>query len=84
MQMIKNHKQSNSIPDDEVYPGNPEAMKYACQVAAEDVELPVQGIIQELGADGIFFSAQSGEVNRFTEEEYPEGHTCSKNRILMV
>lgn len=28
---------------------NPEAMKYACQVVAEDVKLIVQGVIQEAG-----------------------------------
>ncbi len=49
---------------------NPEAMKYACGVVAEDVKLLAEGIIREAGTDGIFFSAQSGEVNRFTEEEY--------------
>ena len=49
---------------------NPEAMKYACKTVAEDVKLLVEGIIREAGADGIFFSAQSGEINRFTEEEY--------------
>ncbi len=49
---------------------NPEAMKYACSVVAEDVKLLVQGIIQEAGADGIFYSVQNGEENRFTYEEY--------------
>ena len=32
---------------------NPEAMKYACSVVAEDLKLLVKGIVQEAGADGI-------------------------------
>ena len=61
---------------------NPEAMKYACQVVAEDVKLIVQGVIQEAGADGIFFSAQNGEVNRFTAEEYRDWVMPSDKTVL--
>ena len=61
---------------------NPEAMKYACRAVAEDVKLLVQGIIQESGADGIFFSAQSGEVNRFTAEEYADWVAPSDKTVL--
>ena len=61
---------------------NPEAMKYACQVVAEDLKLLVQGIIQESGADGIFFSAQNGEINRFTAEEYRDWVMPSDKAVL--
>jgi len=49
---------------------NPEAMKYACNVVAKDVKLLVKGVIEEAGADGIFYSVQNGEENRFTYDEY--------------
>lgn len=49
---------------------NPEAMKYACSVVAEDQKLLVRGVIEEAGADGIFYSVQNGEINRFSAEEY--------------
>jgi uroporphyrinogen decarboxylase len=49
---------------------NPEAMKYACGVVAEDLKLLVRGVIEDAGADGIFYSVQNGEENRFTAEEY--------------
>ena len=49
---------------------NPEAVKYACAVIAEDLKHLVKGIIQEAGADGIFYSVQNGEVDRFTAREY--------------
>lgn len=49
---------------------NPEAMKHACAVIAEDLKVLVRGIIEEAGADGIFYSVQNGEIDRFTENEY--------------
>ena len=49
---------------------DPEAMKYACGIVAEDEKALVRGVIQEAGADGLFYSVQNGEVNRFTAEEY--------------
>lgn len=61
---------------------NPEAMKYACSVIAEDLKDLVRGIIQEAGADGIFYSVQNGEVNRFTEEEYRSWVTPSDKIVL--
>ena len=61
---------------------NPEAMKYACSVIAEDVKLLVQGIIEEAGADGIFFSVQNAEENRFTYEEYRAWVTPSEKAVL--
>ena len=61
---------------------NPEAMKYACNVIAEDVKLLVKGIIEESGADGIFYSVQNAEVDRFTEEEYRDWITPSDKAVL--
>ena len=61
---------------------NPEAMKYACNVIAEDVKLLVKGIIEEAGADGIFYSVQNAEVDRFTEEEYRDWITPSDKAVL--
>ncbi len=61
---------------------NPEAMKYACSVVAEDVKLLVQGILQESGADGIFYSVQNGEENRFTAEEYRDWVMPSDRTVL--
>lgn len=61
---------------------DPEAMKHACSVIAEDVKLLVRGIIEEAGADGIFFSVQNAEENRFTCEEYREWITPSEKPVL--
>ena len=61
---------------------NPEAMKHACSVIAEDVKLLVRGIIEEAGADGIFFSVQNAEGNRFTYEEYRAWVTPSEKDVL--
>lgn len=61
---------------------DPEAMKHACSVIAEDVKLLVRGIIEEAGADGIFFSVQNAEENRFTYEEYREWITPSEKPVL--
>ena len=61
---------------------NPEAMKYACNVIAEDVKLLVRGIIEEAGADGIFYSVQNSEENRFTAEEYRDWITPSDKAVL--
>ncbi|MDO4867153.1 MAG: uroporphyrinogen decarboxylase family protein [Clostridia bacterium] len=61
---------------------NPEAMKHACDVVAEDLKLLVRGIIQEAGADGIFYSVQNGEENRFTAEEYRDWVMPSDRKVL--
>ena len=61
---------------------NPEAMKYACSVVAEDQKLLVRGIIEDAGADGIFYSVQNGEVDRFTAEEYRDWVTPSDKAVL--
>ena len=61
---------------------NPEAMKYACNVIAEDVKLLVKGLITEAGVDGIFYSVQNAEVDRFTAEEYRDWVTPSDKAVL--
>ena len=49
---------------------NPDAMKHACAVVAEDLRLLMRGLREEAGVDGFFVSVQNGEENRFTAEEY--------------
>ena len=61
---------------------NPEAMKYACKIVADDLKLMVQGLIQESGVDGIFYSVQNGEVSRFTYEEYRDWVTPGDKEVL--
>ena len=61
---------------------NPEAVKHACGVIAGDVKLLVHGIIKEAGVDGIFFSVQNAEENRFTYEEYRTYLTPSEKDVL--
>ena len=61
---------------------DPEAMKHACAVVAEDQKLLVRGLIQEAGVDGIFYSVQNGEENRFTAEEYRDWVMPSDKVVL--
>ena len=51
-------------------------------VIADDLKLLVQGIIQESGASGIFYSVQNGEENRFTAEEYENWVKPSDKKVL--
>ena len=61
---------------------DPEAMMYACRVVAEDLKLLVKGLISDAGADGIFYSVQNGEVDRFTMEEYRTWLTPAEKDVL--
>ncbi len=61
---------------------DPEAVKYACSVIAQDVKHLVYGLIKEAGVDGIFYSLQNAEINRFTEEEYRAWVTPSDKEVL--
>ncbi|MBR3503852.1 MAG: hypothetical protein IKO07_06360 [Clostridia bacterium] len=61
---------------------DPEAMKYACGVVAEDLKALVRGLVQEAGADGVFYSVQNGEINRFTAEEYRAWVAPSDKAVL--
>ncbi len=61
---------------------DPEAMKHACAAVAEDQKALVRGLIEEAGVDGIFYSVQNGEENRFTAEEYRDWVTPSDKAVL--
>ena len=61
---------------------NPKAMKSACDVVAEDLKALVRGLIEEAGVDGIFYSVQNGEENRFTAEEYKDWVMPSDKAVL--
>lgn len=61
---------------------NPDAMKYACDVVAQDQKSLVKGIIEESEADGIFYSVQNGEESRFTFDEYRNWVTPSDKAVL--
>ena len=61
---------------------DPEAMKHACAAAAEDQKALVRGIIEEAGADGLFYSVQNGEQDRFSREEYRAWVTPSDKAVL--
>ncbi len=61
---------------------DPEAMKYACDVIAQDQMQLVRGILQDAGADGVFYSVQNGEIDRFTAEEYRDWIMPSDRRVL--
>ena len=61
---------------------NPDAVMYACRVIAQDQKLLVKGVIEDAGADGIFYSVQNGEIDRFTEEEYRSWVTPSDKEVL--
>ncbi len=61
---------------------NPEAMKHALRVIAEDQKTLVRGLIREAGADGVFYSVQNGEIDRFTAQEYREWIAPSDLEVL--
>ena len=61
---------------------DPEAVKYACSVVAEDQKLLVKGIIEDAGADGIFYSVQNGEEDRFTFDFYRKYVTPGDKEVL--
>ena len=62
---------------------DPEAVKYACSVVAEDQKLLVKGIIEDDGADGIFYSVQNGEEDRFTFDFYRKYVTPGDKEVLV-
>ena len=61
---------------------NPDAMKHALSAIAEDQKALVKGLIQKAGVDGIFYSVQNGEIDRFTAEEYRDWLTPSDKAVL--
>ena len=42
----------------------------------------MRGLVEDAGVDGIFYSVQNGEVNRFTAEEYRDWVTPSDKAVL--
>ena len=60
---------------------DPEAVCHALDVIAEDNKQFVKALF-EAGADGIYYSVQGGEKNRFTVEEYRRLITPSDRAVL--
>lgn len=61
---------------------NPDAMKYACKVIADDLKHLIDGILNEAGCAGIFYSVQNGELSRFTKEEYLDWVRPAEKELL--
>lgn len=60
---------------------DPKAVCHALDVIAEDNKMFVKALF-EAGADGIYYSVQGGEKNRFTVEEYRRMITPSDRAVL--
>lgn len=61
---------------------DPKAVCHALDVIAEDNKMFVKALFEVAGADGIYYSVQGGEKNRFTVEEYREMITPSDKAVL--
>lgn len=61
---------------------DPKAVMHVCDVIAEDVNLLVEGLFQEAGVDGLFYSVQNAEMTRFTMEEYQAWVEPSDRKVL--
>ena len=61
---------------------DPEAMKHALNVIAEDLKALVKGFIQTAGVDGVFLSVQNAEENRFTAQQYHDWVEPSDRIVL--
>ncbi|MCD8180971.1 MAG: hypothetical protein LUF26_05770 [Firmicutes bacterium] len=59
-----------------------DAVKYACSVIAEDAKTLVNALINEAGADGIYYCVQNAELFRFTADEYRDIVTPSDLEVL--
>lgn len=51
---------------------NPEAVKEAMKIVAEDTVTLIEGLMTEAGCDGLYLPLQGGEYNRFTVEQYEQ------------
>lgn len=60
---------------------DPKAVCHALDVIAEDNKMFVKALF-DAGVDGIYYSVQGGEKNRFTIEEYREMITPSDKEVL--
>lgn len=61
---------------------NPDAVLHACDVIAEDEIRLIDALIHEAGVDGIFYSVQNAEKNRFSLEEYKKWVEPSDRKVL--
>ncbi|MBQ2667219.1 MAG: hypothetical protein IJF56_01175 [Clostridia bacterium] len=61
---------------------DPAAVCHALDVIAEDNKMFVKALFEVAGADGIYYSVQGGEKNRFTVEEYRKWITPSDKAVL--
>ncbi len=61
---------------------NPDAMRHAFHVAAQDQKTLVRRLIGEAGCDGIYYCVQNAEEFRFTAEEYRSLVTPSDLEVL--
>ncbi len=61
---------------------NPEAVKYAFDVIAQDCKTLAELVITEAGCDGIYYCVQNAEEDRFTYEEYRSLVTPAELSVL--
>lgn len=61
---------------------DPEAVLHALQAVARDNAEIARQVITEGGCDGIYYSVQGGELDRFTHEEYRRFITASDLYVL--
>ena len=61
---------------------NPETVKNAFSVIAEDIKTLVRLLITEAGCDGIYYCVQNAEEFRFTAEEYKQIVTPAELEVL--
>lgn len=61
---------------------DPKAVCHALDVIAEDNKMFVKALFETAGVDGIYYSVQGGEKNRFSIEEYREWITPSDKAVL--
>lgn len=61
---------------------DPDAIRYALDVVAEDNALLCELLMEEAGIDGVYFCVQGGEQDRFTPAEYAEYITPSDLKVL--
>ncbi len=61
---------------------DPKAVMHACDIIADDEIRLIDALIHEAGVDGIFYSVQNAEVNRFSMEEYKTWVEPSDRKVL--
>ena len=61
---------------------NPDAVRHAFKVIAQDIKALVRRLITEAGCDGIYYCVQNAEKFRFTAEEYRRLVTPAELEVL--